>query len=215
MENKRILIVEDNPEEARFALEQARNLGLETKLVDNFGRALEELGNRPDYIISDLFFPGGDINQEPYIKRILPAYETYLSRFEKKEPGVLNKAIVNVSNVMGTTPEKYVEEILPLLNNPKRDVELSKDAVYGIKNYSQYEKLQELISEIKQGKNLPYGLFLVEEAKGKDIPISIVTSVNHHNIAFEPIRNKINTEYYDGLVNERKNWKAAFDEIQK
>ncbi|MBU2576689.1 MAG: hypothetical protein KKF50_03125 [Nanoarchaeota archaeon] len=214
MGNKKILVVEDNLEEAKFALEQIKKFNLEGRLAQDFDSAIQELNNHPDYVLSDLFFPAGrNINQSHYIERVLPLYENYLSKFQKKDKGVLSQAIENVSKVFQTTPEKYVEEILPSLNNPKEVVEMSRDAVYGIENYSKYKRLVEFIEEIKQGKNLPYGYFLAEETKGMNIPTRIITSTNHHDITFEPIRNILKAPYYDNLIEGNKNWQGALQNV--
>ena len=213
MGNKKILIVEDNIEEAKSALEQAKKFNLEGVLAQDFGSAIQELNKNPNYVLSDLFFPSGNIEQSEYIQRILPMYENYLSKFQKQERGVLYKAIENVSKTFQTTPEKYVEEILPSLGNPPEIIEKSKDAVYGIENYSKYLRLANFIEDIKQGKGLPYGYFLAEEIQKRDIPSMIITSTNHHDITFEPIRNNLKIPYLDNLVDGKKNWKQGMEVV--
>ncbi|MCA9458979.1 MAG: hypothetical protein KC550_00355 [Nanoarchaeota archaeon] len=53
-------------------------------------------------------------------------------------------------------------------------------------------------------------------AKQYEIPTVFVTSTYHHDIAFEPIRNKFDFPYVDTLVDDnhggkRKNWKKGIE----
>ena len=211
-----LLIIEDSIEEANIAQQTAESLGIETKLIQDFKSALDEIrSSKLSAIASDLFFPAGDINQEPYIQQVLPAYEAYSRGFKRIDDQPLARALRQVANIpAGITKEEAFENIreLFLRSHSERDIESHRDAWFGIEFYSKYAKLKEHIEGIKQGSGIPYGIFVVQKAEELDIPVHIITSTNHHDVAFEPVRNKIG-DYSDNLVEGHKDWKAGIERL--
>ena len=163
-----LLIIEDSIEEANIAQQTAESLGIETKLIQDFKSALDEIrSSKLSAIASDLFFPAGDINQEPYIQQVLPAYEAYSRGFKRIDDQPLARALRQVANIpAGITKEEAFENIreLFLRSHSERDIESHRDAWFGIEFYSKYAKLQEHIEGIKQGSGIPYGIFVVQKA---------------------------------------------------
>jgi hypothetical protein len=221
MTNKHFLIIEDRVEEQEFARQTALTWGIEARVVGDFETAIEEIQTRwPRAIASDLFFPSGNINQEPYIQRVLPFYEAHLKTFKPITSGPLVMALEHVfgGNKDKTKTELWEEFIRPIFlkNWREYDIEEVKDAYFGIEFYSKYVKLQKQIEAMKQGIDIPYGIFLRQEVDrlgftgNCHIPFFIVTSTNHHDVAFEPIRDKIGI--YDDGVDEagHKDWGNAF-----
>lgn len=218
MTNKHLLIIEDRIGEANVAQETAKSLGIEIRLATDVGSALEEIKLRPAAIASDLFFPAGNINQEPYIAQVLQIYENYLKTFRPKTDGPLTRVLQFIFPDQGNlNKEQFFEDVIKkyfLKDNPEHIVELTRDAYFGIENYSKYNRLQKQIKEVKEGRSMPYGIFATEEARKLNIPIHIVTSTNHHDIAFEPIRSRIG-KYTDNLVDGYKDWLAAFNQLSE
>jgi len=220
MKNQHFLIIEDRPNEAAIARQTATSLGIETRLAPDFNSALNEIKSfRPLAIASDLFFPSGGINQEPYVQQILPIYEAHLQTFKPITDGPLFLALEFVlgGNKDKTKEELWNEFIRPVfLKDWSEDgIEEVKDAHFEIQFYSRYEKLQKHIEGIKQGTEMPYGLFAVQEAERLGIPVHIVTSTNHHDISFEPIRGLITCNYTDNLVDGHKDWARAFEHLSQ
>jgi hypothetical protein len=218
MTNKHLLIIEDKLEEANVAQENAKSLGIETRLAQDFSSALDEIKLRPAAIASDLFFPAGNINQESYINQVLPIYENYLKTFRPLTDGPLVKVLQFIFPDQGNlTKEQFFEDVIKkyfLKDYPEHMVEVTRDAYFGIENYTRYSKLQEHIGKIKQGIDMPYGLFATEEARKLNIPLHIVTSTNHHDIAFQPLRDKLGN-YTDNLVDGHKNWASTFNQLSE
>lgn len=216
MENKKtIMIVEDTLAEQEFALKCAQERGLVATLKSDFSSALNGLEDNPDFVLSDLFFPVGNVNSANYVRRILPLYENYLNRFEKYMSGVLVETIVHLAKMTGFTKEQFFEDFISAINKPSPELEMYRDATYGIKNFKKYQNLQKIIENIKQGENIPYGFFLAEELKNKNIPSAIITSINHHDVAFEPLRDSLVIPYFDSLIDGKKDWNRALDYVLK
>lgn len=225
MENKyELLIVEDRVDEAIYAQRDAFVNGFrDMRIASNLEDALNLMQLGPKYIVSDLFYSLGNLEKEVYVSRLLPIYEDYESKYkrliENKEDNVLYKVIHQMAEVFDVSPEKYVREIIPSMDGGG-DSLMTKltvpcmDILKGVENYFRWEKYQKVKDDIISGENMPCGIFLVEEAKKRDIPIQIVTSTNHHDSAFEPISRLINTKYHDYLVDGRKNWDAAYKSIR-
>jgi hypothetical protein len=215
MIEKNMLIIEDRVEEQEFARQTAASLGIEARIAGDFETALRELREKtPRAIASDLFFPSGNINQEPYIQQVIPIYESHLKTFKPITEGPLVEVL---KYIFGGNKDKSKEEVWNQLIKPyflngwaEDAIEEVKDAHFGIEYYSKYEKLQKQIEAMKQGKEIPYGIFVRQEARKLGIPCHIVTSTNHHDVAFEPIRDKIGD--YSDWVNEagHKDWGSAF-----
>jgi hypothetical protein len=215
MANKHLLIIEDRVEEQEFARNTANSLGIETKVAKDLQSGLREIQNSPFGIASDLFFPSGNIDQEPYLQQVLPIYESYLKTFKTKTEGPLVEVL---KFIFGEVKNKTKEELFEGFIKPQflrgwqeRDVEEVRDAYFGIEFYSRYSGLQKQIESMKQGKDIPYGIFIAKEARRLRIPCYTVTSINHHDIAFEPIKERIGA--YSNRINENghKDWKSGFE----
>lgn len=215
----KILIVEDQPEEQGVARQTADSLGIETRFAGDFETALREIRSGwPKAIASDLFFPSGNIDQQPYLQQVLPIYEGYLKTFKPKTEGPLVMALEYVfgENKDRTKEEMWNEFIEPVFLKNWEDYgkEEVKDAYFGIEFYSRYEKLQKQIEAMKQGREIPYGIFVRKEAEKLKMPCYIVTSTNHHDVAFEPIRDKIGS-YTDYIVEGHKNWERGLRDLEE
>ena len=216
MTGRRLLIVEDNPQESREAVNRAVVLGIENvTTASNLKGALSQIEDA-DMIASDLFFPAGNVDTKVYSNRFMPLYEQYERvRFPSQEGGVVLRALEQVSGVFGVTPREYVEKVMPVFNAEGSTLlEAARDAVYGIKDYSKHQKFLEVKEGIASGKNLPLGIIVAEEAKKRKIPAVVVTSADHHDMAFSPIGGLIGVPYYDTLVDGRKNWKAGIERLK-
>lgn len=214
---KKILIVEDVPTEQEFARKCAESKGLEVVLSGSFSSALAGLESKPDYVLTDLFFPGGTVDNSKYSNQILPLYQTFLDGMRAKQPKEVSPLLVTIrqlSELFGMSPEEYVERIVKPVNSSEV-YNQCRGKLCGVSDYNRFESLKEFIGEMKSGKGIPYGFFLAEELANKNLPSAIVTSTNHHDVSFEPIRNKLSIKYFDGIENEHKQWGSALDYLLK
>jgi hypothetical protein len=218
MSKPNLLIVEDNVDESNYALLEALHAGMGDKSV---ARTLEEAFDliefeKPDFIAIDLFFPAGNVDTKGYVERLIPYYEKFEEqRFPRiSADNVVMKAIEQVAGVFGATPRRYVEEVMPALNTAPKLLEAARDAVYGRKDSERHVKFLGIKKAVADGTNAPYGVFVVEEARRRNIPCVVVTSTYHHDDAFEAIRSLITVPYYDTLVDGRKNWRAGIERLK-
>ncbi len=214
-----LLIVEDNVAEAIWAQAEAAKVGLRNFLVaQDLDQALTYLEKEPKYLVSDLFFPAGNINVQPYIERFLPIYEAFQNRRFKeiKEESPVYRAVSVCAEVFGVTPEEYVEKVMAKLNTHQVILKSARDAVHKRQDYERFEKFQEVMNNVRNGTKLPLGISLTEKAKEKGIPNIIVTSTYHHSDEFEAVRELV-PHYYDQVIGEgdqkRKNWEAGIEHV--
>jgi hypothetical protein len=217
MKKDYVLIVEDRNKEADVAKKIAESLNLETKLVTEYSSALSLITyDKPIAIASDLFFPAGSMDQTPFINEVLPKYIDHLKTFRKITDGPLVNVLQQVfEKPSEMSKEEFFDEFLMkhfLKDWDDEGVEAVRDAYFGIQFYTKYTKLQKHIQEIAEGRGLPYGILVSREAEKLNIPIQIVTSTNHHDVSFEPVRRLIGN-YTDNIVDGHKDWKYAFNSL--
>ncbi len=226
LENKKLLIVEDNVAEAIYAQAEAVKVGFRNiQLVQTLGKFYEVLNYKRnfDYILTDLFFPLGEVISEftisDYLLNVTQFYDSYADKIfrkiDKNSSPVLG-AVNTVSDVMGISPLTYVSEVLPKLDVPEIVLEKAQDAVYGRENSGKYKEFQTILDKIKSGENFPSGYYVSLAAYEEKIPTVIVTSTYHHDIAFEPIRDRLYCPYVDTMIDDeyggkRKDWKQGLE----
>jgi hypothetical protein len=216
-----LLIVEDNVAEAIYAQLEAIKLGLKGVMaVTDLQSALRKMEERPQMIVSDLFFPGVGVDRTGYIPRLLPQYEKMekrdgeISEAEKQQHDPVKAAVEQCANLFGMTPEEYVEEVIAKYDPIDMVVKAARNSVYNMRDHERYQKAHDAKLKMLSGENFPSGIFVVERAKELEIPVRIVTSTNHHDIAFETIRELVTGRYYDTLdADGRKQWSAAIKDL--
>jgi hypothetical protein len=216
MSKAELLIVEDNIAEAIYAQGDAIKAGYRELLVaTDLETALHYLP-QVDRVATDLFFPAGNVNTSDFSGRILPLYEKFKKeRFTAdKGSGCVLAAIEQCAKLFQVSPEEYVTNILPKMNTVPSVLKAARDAVTGVKDSEKYNAFLKIEEDIRAGRNLPLGILVAEQAKEKGLPAVIVTSTNHHDHAFEPVRNLITVPYFDNLVEGRKNWACAMDYLK-
>lgn len=216
MKNK-VLVIEDNQNEALFARMQLSSAGFKVfKVVSNLSYALEELPNY-DLVLSDLFFPAGEIDATPYISRFLPHYESFKQRRFKDIAGdnIVLKAVHAAAELVGATPEEYVNNWMPRMNSPPKLMTVAKDALKGKEDSQRYEEYLLIESAVREGTKLPLGIVASERAQELGKKVVIVTSTYHHDDSFEAVNNLIKVGYVDTLVDGKKNWKGGIELLLK
>ena len=203
---KKVLIIEDNAVEAKHAQEELAKAGIKySKAVSTLSEGLEAMPNY-DALLSDLFFPAGSVSTEQYVKKFLPLYEQFAQRIIGAEATVL-RAVKQVATTFGMTPRDYVDKVMSHLK-PEFIYHEAKEA---IENQERYERFLKTVDDIKNGKNLPLGIIATERATQLGLPSAIVTSINHHDYAFESVRDQVKVPYRDTLVNNKKDWKGGIE----
>ena len=210
--DKKVLIIEDNTAEAIYAQVELAKAGFrDFRAVTTLSEGLDAM---PQYngVLSDLFFPSGDLPTEPYIQRFLPFYQTYSKRrFPKKEQDSVLRAVQQCAETFGVTPQEYVEMFMAKMNTHPAVLKAARDSVAGVQDSEQYAKFLETEKGIRNGTYLPLGIVATERARELNIPSAIVTSTYHHDDAFEAVRDLVKVSYKDTLVDGRKNWKGGID----
>ena len=209
----KILIVEDNVAEAINAQTELARVGFRDFMaVTNLSEALNVL---PEYncVLTDLFFPVGSTSAQPYIERFFPIYERFKDeRFKKtNRDSPIARAIEQVTGVLGMTPDDYESKLAPLFNHPPAMRKAIKDALGGRGDLERYQKYLVTLEKVKNGTQLPLGIIVAEEAKKQGLTAVIVTSTNHHDDAFEPVRSIIPVSYRDNLIDGKKDWKGGIE----
>lgn len=220
-DDKSLIIVEDKDDEAEKALQTAQkvfesdNIVLVNTLADYFAQSQKR---RFDYVLTDLFFPTGDEGlTQKYKDEIVVIYqkfaEDYFPRNSEESP--IKNVINLMARAMNKTPREIVYEVIP--NNPELYInkgvyECIYDAFNGRKNYKGYEKILGIIDDVKKGINFPSGCYVARSAVKGNSKCIIVTSTNHHDLSFEPLRGRLNAEYVDYLDNDgKKAWGAGLE----
>lgn len=215
MENKKLLIVEDNVSEAILAQGDAIQAGVTDLVVaTNLSDALSYLP-KAGMVVTDLFFPAGSAQTDQYIQRFLPMYESFkASRFKKIDTdNIVYRAVEQVAKLFDVTPQKYVEEIMTLMKTPKSIQNAARDALAGVEDSEKYVEFQKIEEDIRSGRKLPLGIIVAEQAIERGLPSVIVTSTYHHSNEFEPIRNIVPVRYFDTLIEGRKNWQEGIEAL--
>ena len=207
---KSVLVIEDNIAEAIYAEAELVGAGIEYfRAVTTLADGLEAI---PEYdaVLSDLFFPAGNVSTEQYSQRFLPLYEQFKqTRFQKLGQNVVLRAVEQCAETFGLTSQEYVEDFMPKLNTPPVLLKAARDALAGIQDSERYEKFLKIEKGIRDGTNLPLGIITSERAYQLGRPSAIVTSTYHHDDAFEPVKSLIKFPYRDTLVDGRKDWKGG------
>jgi hypothetical protein len=205
----KVLVIEDNAEEATHAQSELVRAGLnDFKTVTNLADALDAM---PQYsaVLTDLFFPLGNLPSESYFQRFLPFYDQFKQRrFTKTKGSTVLRAVEQCARAFGVTPRDYVEKFMAQLNTPQFVLEKARDAITDSEKYEKFLKIEEAI---RNGSNLPLGIISSEKATEQGTPCVIVTSTYHHDDAFEPVRGLIQVPYRDTLVEGKKDWKGGIE----
>ena len=216
----RILLIEDDEKHYNDATEELlrkRNdeIGafIRAESLSDFEKLFGDGGhNQYDAVLTDLFFPAGDMDAAPLVQRFLPHYESYKAkRFPEIKDNVVLSAVENVSSLMGVGPGEYVENVLTRLNTPESVLKASRDAVAGIQDSERYERFLEIEKGVRDGTNLPLGIVAAERSREMGIPCAMVTSTYHHDDEFEAVRDLVTVPYVDTLVDGKKQWGKSLD----
>ncbi|MCA9460251.1 MAG: hypothetical protein KC550_06910, partial [Nanoarchaeota archaeon] len=74
------------------------------------------------------------------------------------------------------------------------------------------EKFEKVMERVKSGEMFPSGVFIGDYAREQNIPLVYVTSTNHHDLAFEPLRVKLGFPYVDRLIDGlKKDWNSGLE----
>src|SRR3989338_5239944 len=211
---KKILVIEDNTAEAIYAqAELAKAVFTDFQAVTTLSEGLEAM---PGYeaLLTDLFFPAGNLPVEPYSQRFLPIYQAYGERrFKTKGHDVVLRAVKQCADVFGVTPQEYVEDFMAkvggALSTPPVVLKAARASLTGVEEPERYAKFLETKERIRNGTYLPLGIVATERARELGIPSVIVTSTYHHDDAFEAVRDLVKVPYRDSLVDGRKDWNGV------
>jgi hypothetical protein len=209
----KVLVIEDNVSEAIYAQTELAKAGImDFKAVTTLKEGLSILP-KYDAVLTDLFFPAGNIPIEQYIQKFLPLYEQFKNKRFPEMTGnnVVLSAIQSCAKVFGVTPEEYVNDYITKMNTPKLVLDAARDAIAGIKDSQKYEKFLKIEQSIRNGTSLPLGIIACEKALEYNLPCVIVTSTYHHDDAFEAVKDQIKVNYKDTLIEGRKNWKGGIE----
>ena len=213
---QKILIIEDNTAEAIYAQAELAKAGLrDFRTVTTLSEGLEAMPQY-DAVLSDLFFPAGNISTEQYSQRFLPLYEQFKQRsFPNlgKDNAVLG-AVQACADAFSITPQAWID-IMAKMNTHPKTLKAARDSLSGIKDSEKYETFLKIEKGIRNGTNLPLGIIATERAQELQIPSAIVTSTYHHDYAFEPVRDLIKVSYSDTLVDGKKDWKGGIELLLK
>jgi len=217
---KKLLIIEDTPEETQYARDVALRAGyVDITVVSTLSDALETMHNY-DIVLSDMFFPAGSMPTEQYSTRFMPYYEADLEsrrRYGEFQPivqegDVRMQALERNSRMLGITPLEFIERYMVSVIG-EEDSQFAYDVVAGMTDSKKYAQIQQAHDGIRLGVNLPLGIIAMEHAQELGKPVVIVSSLNHHNYAFEPIRSLLTVPYRHGLVQGKKDWQGGLEEL--
>ena len=211
--DQKLLIIEDNVAEAIYAQAEAAKAGFKDFVaVTNLADAQRYLPEA-QLVASDLFFGAGNTQVTGFSERIAPLYQKFKeTRFQKtKGLDVVLRAVEGCAETFGVTPQVYVEEFMAKVHTIPSVLKSARDALAGVNDSQKYREFLKIEQDIKEGRNLPLGIIVTEQAKEKGLSSVIVTSTNHHDLAFEPVRGLITVPYFDTLTAGRKNWQGAMD----
>lgn len=208
----KILIVEDSTEQQTFARNQLAPFGADLDFVDtyvDFERRVQS--KRYDAVLSDLYFPSGsqsfDDAHRSYANALVQKYVEKLP-----VPALAHAAQFTFGFSAITELEKLVEAAnkTNFLGSGAQESDLRGDAEKLARN----QKYTTFAEELKTGEHLPpSGMFAQQYAQSNNIPCVIVTSVYHHDIAFEPFRERIGP-YIDKTRKGEKGWIEGYTRLQ-
>ena len=209
MENK-LLIVEDNLEEREIACTSAKNSGFRNIVTaTNLEEALHYIPG-VQAVVTDLFFPNGDVNVDSYVQRILPLYVEHAQQRGKLPRGNVHvlRALEVVSNVFDMTPEQYVENVLSKRYENQRF--LVDHARASLPNFASKQNIQDFLED---ESNLPLGILVTEVAQEYQIPSVIVTSGGGHGGLLQPIMDLVKVPYETHMDGNHKNWDSGLSKL--
>jgi hypothetical protein len=212
---KNVLVIEDNVDESIRAQDELVRAGVgEFRAVATLSEGLS-LMPKYNLVLSDLFFPAGDIPTEQYSQKFMPLYEQFKQRkfMATDKSKVVFGAIEQCARIFGVTPQEYVERYMPMMNTSESVTKAARQALTGIKDPVGYEKFQKIEGGIRSGANLPLGIIATGRATELGKSSVIVTSTFHHDDAFEPVRNLITVPYCDTLVDGKKDWNGGIEKL--
>jgi len=209
-----ILIIEDSTVQQ----DEAMRVFPECILVETLKDAQQILQTtRPLTVLSDLYFPSGmEFAQEkPYKDSILQTLEEYIStsfKYGGSNSTLVGHAFEHVCKSIGIEREQFLKILKSgsPFNIPAHQATLEQ----GIKNVQLEGQYKKMFASMNAGTyQIPFGIFVYEECKEKKIPCITVTSAYHHGPEFEPFSRRLGP-YVDRLVDGKKPWKDAYDQIK-
>lgn len=124
-----LLIVEDNPEELAVAQEAAKAGGFTRVVLAKTlaeARAILEGPDRPDAVLSDLFFPAGDEELAMQIRdNLLPSYEKMLER--RRDPSRDSNLVFNTLLYIAKEFEISPREAMAMSAQPEHIAKLVEE----------------------------------------------------------------------------------------
>jgi len=218
---EKILIVEDKKE---YIADAKEILGDKIIGIVNTYKIFEEYLDKNSGnihgVLSDLYFPSG-YEGTPKHKFILGdevacAIEDYLvtrNYYNNPIGNVVNEILK--TGKLGNTHEDVVENLLKNENEISKLPGLKEVIELKLNKYHEFLEYKKLEKEKREGKRkFPMGMFVYKTCKEKNIPCIIVTDVYHHGTQFQPFVEKVG-RYFDQLVDGKKQWEEAFEEIRK
>ncbi len=200
--NKRLLIVEDKPEELSVAIKSAKQIGFEDIVVAS---TLEEaLAYLPkvNAVATDLFFPNGNVNTDEYTQRILPLYVSFAQSHFKLPQGDSNllEAIKSGAELRNLDLTTHMDNLVKSGLLFQRHVEAARAA---LPNYAQTFDIKYFL---KDEKDLPVGILVTEEAQKYNVPSVIVTSGGGHGGLLQPIMSLVTVPHVFNMQGDHKEW---------
>lgn len=196
-----LLIVEDNPEELIAAQEAAKAGGFTRVVLAKTlaeARAILEGSDRPDAVLSDLFFPAGDEELATRVRDgLLPSYEKMLAGRMRSNP--ILHVLVQLGEPNGQSPREVMDGFNPLDKIVANAKELASRDI----------ELYEVTQRVRSVALLACGTEVARLARQMGIPHAVITSTYHHDMAFEPLREAMSdVPYVDTLdpATGRKQW---------
>lgn len=202
-----ILAIEDTPEHVEDVRALLGNRGA---VVSTYKDFITLVASKPKLVLSDLYFPTGYENESDLHKKLKDGALAVLDDYIERERGNGNPIAVAVNQVvsvgvLGKTPEEVVKNLKLDPPSLRSQVEHSVKDDQRLKGY---EKLREAMA--KDENLLPLGMFVYQHCQAQGIPAVIVTDAYHHGTEFQPFVAKVGN-YFDQLVDGKKQWKAALD----
>lgn len=206
-----LLIVEDNEQNINDAVAQLGDVRI-ARTLSEFDSEFEK--NKPEAVLSDLYFPTGYEEKENGLVRneLTKILNEYISKY--REPNYLGQAVEQICKALGL---KSLDEFFEYPAFKNDSVVAMPDIRWQIKEAheknEETKKYKALLEKIQNGTyQLPSGVFVYRKCKGKSVLCVIVTSAYHHGIEFQPFVSHVG-RYFDNLKDGKKQWKKAFDAL--
>jgi hypothetical protein len=220
MDDKKILIVEDNEEQKIYSGELVRNFDVKLYHLSTFRECQEIIPNlKLDGILSDLYFPSGyEINSEIHQEHKERTLNILRSYIEGVKTSLMNPLLNATELTLGReVDDSNLEEIVSNVKNigflaGEDYSKISESLRRGVDDKSKLKEYENLIAKISDDVHLlPEGLFVYELAKEQEIPCVIVTSCYHHGSEFQPFVSEVG-RYVDAINPDgSKQWKKGYE----